>query len=188
MNLGKNKTSSENSDDDYLQGLRLFSQDERVAYFVINISSPNTPGLRRMQNREQFNRLLDSIEAVKTRGEIQQPVLIKISPDLTYEERSDIAQAILKKNKQHVPFKIVDAIVVSNTTTTRPEYLKENDLQTIQQPGGLSGAPIKSLSTQAIHDMYKLTKGQVPIIGVGGISSGHDAIEKIKAAASLFQL
>ena len=186
LNLGKNKTSSENSDQDYVEGLKLFSQDQQVAYFVINISSPNTPGLRRMQARDKFNRLLDSIASLKSLGQVTHPVLIKISPDLSYEERADIAKLILEKSNC-VPFKIVDGIIVSNTTTSRPSDLKEKQA-TLSQPGGLSGAPIKSMSTQAIYDMYKLTSGQVPIIGVGGIFSGEDAFEKIKAGASLVQL
>ena len=185
--MGKNKTSSENSDADYVEGLKLFSQDPQVAYFVINISSPNTPGLRRMQSREKFNRLLESIASLKSLGQVTHPVLIKISPDLSYEERADIASVILEKNAC-VPFRVVDGIIVSNTTTSRPGDLKEKNSVTLSQPGGLSGAPIKSMSTQAIYDMYQLTSGQVPIIGVGGIFSGADAFEKIKAGASLVQL
>lgn len=140
-----------------------------------------------MQSREKFNRLLESIASLKSLGQVTHPVLIKISPDLSYEERADIASVILEKNAC-VPFRVVDGIIVSNTTTSRPGDLKEKNSVTLSQPGGLSGAPIKSMSTQAIYDMYQLTSGQVPIIGVGGIFSGADAFEKIKAGASLVQL
>lgn len=178
VNLGKNK-SSENSAGDYVLGLQKFSG---VAdYLVINISSPNTPGLRSLQSEKPLEELLSQVIAARNAlpQNLRRPVLLKLAPDLTAQERKDIAYVIVKE-KCHV-----DGLIISNSTISCKDNLKS--AEKIEQ-GGLSGRPISSLSTQMIAEMYLLTKGKVPIIGVGGIFNGKDAYEKVKAGASLLQI
>ncbi|KAH9519169.1 hypothetical protein Btru_074885 [Bulinus truncatus] len=178
INLGKNKTT-DNAVEDYVKGVRKFGSI--ADYLVINISSPNTPRLRDMQRQDELARLLDRVIEERNRLTVfpKPPLLIKIAPDLSDEEKKDIAKVISKqKNK-------VDGLIVSNTTVDRPDTLvSKNKVET----GGLSGAPLKEKSLQTVRDMYSLTNGQVPIIGVGGVSNGQDAYNKVKAGASLIQL
>ncbi|XP_055951077.1 dihydroorotate dehydrogenase (quinone), mitochondrial-like [Argiope bruennichi] len=176
VNLGKNK-ESESAEEDYVQGVKEFAFT--ADYLTVNISSPNTPGLRSLQKRKELENLLDKVLAARDETYKKPPVLLKIAPDLTYEEKKDIASVVLRKEKK------IDGLIISNTTISRPESLKGTHKN---ETGGLSGKPLKQLSTEAIKDMYKLTKGQIPIVGVGGVSSGEDAYEKIKAGASLVQL
>lgn len=182
LNLGKNKNSAESSVDDYVQGLRMFCDNDSVDYFVINISSPNTPGLRDLQKGQHLKLLLDAILAVKQEMVVRKPILLKISPDLSHEEREQVCSMVMTANSKK---QVIDGIIVSNTTTWRPEKWQE-DL--ICEVGGLSGAPLRLLSTQAIADVYSATRGRLPIIGVGGIFSGDDAFDKVKAGASLLQV
>lgn len=176
VNLGKNKLS-ENPVGDYKKGIEAFGP--YCDYLVINISSPNTPGLRSMQNKKELEDLLKATVEERNKLPKSVPLLLKISPDLNESELKDIANVIQKKGTK------IDALIVSNTTIARPESLISNHAQEI---GGLSGAPVKDLSTKVIAQMFKLTKGQVPIIGVGGIASGQDAYEKILAGASAVQI
>ncbi|GFS30171.1 dihydroorotate dehydrogenase [Nephila pilipes] len=176
VNLGKNK-QSESVEEDYVLGVNEFAPI--ADYLTINVSSPNTPGLRSLQNRKELENLLDKVLEARDNSDKKPPVLLKIAPDLTYEEKKDIANVVMRKGKK------IDGLIVSNTTISRPESLRG---QHKNETGGLSGKPLKQMSTEAIKDMYKLTKGQIPIIGVGGVSSGEDAYEKIKAGASLIQL
>ncbi|XP_064118696.1 dihydroorotate dehydrogenase (quinone), mitochondrial-like isoform X2 [Macrobrachium nipponense] len=178
INLGKNKTSDDPLED-YCLGIKKFGLI--ADYLVVNISSPNTPGLRALQNREQLEKLLNAVvEAKDSLPEGHRPpILIKIAPDLTEEDKYDIANVILSK-KQHI-----SGLIISNTTVTRPSTLQCEEKKEV---GGLSGEPLKSLATNTIRDIYHLTDGCLPIIGVGGISSGEDAYEKICAGASLVQL
>ena len=182
INLGKNKTSPVDSVQDYVDGVYKFGGI--ADYLVINISSPNTSVLRSLQERDQMKHLIK--EVIKARNSLQlpkdskkPPVVIKIAPDLTKEDRVDIAGVIMSSDYE------IDGLIVSNTTISRPSSLN-SELKS--ETGGLSGQPLKELSTQAIYDMYKLTKGKVPIIGVGGVGSGQDAFDKIAAGASLVQL
>lgn len=178
VNLGKNKTS-ESPLTDYVQGVQLFGP---VAdYLVINISSPNTPGLRDLQGKKDLEQLLRGILNARKNLPINSnvPILLKLSPDLSKQDIKDIAAVISKKSC------CVDGLIVSNTTTER-HNLKELDLAV--EAGGLSGVPLRSKSTQLIADMYYQTDGKIPIIGVGGISSGQDAFEKLEAGASYLQL
>ena len=182
VNLGKNKTSPVDSVEDYVDGVYKFGGI--ADYLVINISSPNTSGLRSLQERDQMKNLIK--EVIKARNSLQllkdakkPPVVIKIAPDLTKEDRVDIAGVIMSSDYK------IDGLIVSNTTISRPSSLN-SELKS--ETGGLSGQPLKELSTQAVYDMYKLTKGKVPIIGVGGVGSGQDAFDKIAAGASLIQL
>lgn len=177
VNLGKNKTSSYPVED-YVEGVRKFG---KVAdYLVINISSPNTPGLRAMQGKDMLDTLLEKVlsERDHIRGR-KPPLLVKIAPDLTDQDKIDIAEVVLNRKES------LGGLIISNTTVSRPDSLKSPHKDEV---GGLSGEPLKDLSTKTISDMYKLTEGKVPIIGVGGISSGEDAYDKIKEGASLVQL
>lgn len=175
VNLGKNKTSDDPIKD-YADGIKKFS--DIADYFVINISSPNTVGLRNLQNKKNLEELLSSLNNLRDTMTIKPPLLLKLAPDLTDDEKQDIAD-VIQKNKSKV-----DGLILSNTTITR------NNLIDIQknETGGLSGAPLTDMSTKLISDMYKRTNGKIPIIGVGGIFSGKDAYDKIAAGASLVQI
>ncbi|KAF7283802.1 hypothetical protein GWI33_022842 [Rhynchophorus ferrugineus] len=176
INLGKNKTTDDPIAD-YVQGIKMFANISD--YLVINISSPNTPNLRSLQNKENLKKLLKALVSVRNNlcGKSNIPLLLKLAPDLTYQERQDIAE-VLK-----LPECKVDGLIVCNTTIERPSLKSHNKNET----GGLSGEPLKDISTKMILEMSKLTDG-IPIIGVGGVSSGKDAYEKIKAGASLIQI
>jgi dihydroorotate dehydrogenase len=174
INLGKNKTS-EDASADYVTGLQTLAP--YADYVVVNVSSPNTPGLRSLQGKQALTKLLSDVQSARARLPRPLPLLVKIAPDVTEEDRVDIAEVVITTG--------VDGIVISNTTLERPSSLKSEHKHEI---GGLSGPVLEQRSTQLIADMYHLTKGKVPIIGVGGISSGEDALNKIKAGASLIQL
>lgn len=176
VNLGKNKTS-ETPVEDYKRGIHALGP--YCDYLVVNISSPNTPGLRSMQSKRELEELLKECVLERDRLPKRVPLLLKIAPDLNESELKDIANVIQKKSTK------IDALIVSNTTIARPESLTSGDAKEV---GGLSGAPIKDMSTKVIGQMYKLTKGQVPIIGVGGVATGQDAYEKILQGASAIQL
>lgn len=177
VNLGKNKTSSDPVND-YVEGIKTFG--EVADYLVVNISSPNTPGLRDWQHSSQLQELLTAV--VSAKNQLPQPnkppLLLKLAPDLTQQERKDIAKVISRKECT------VDGLIISNTTVSR-DNLKS---PAAVEQGGLSGKPLTTSSTNLIKDMFVLTKGKVPIVGVGGIFSGKDAYEKIRAGASLTQL
>ncbi|CAI9762633.1 unnamed protein product [Fraxinus pennsylvanica] len=179
VNLGKNKTS-EDAAADYVQGVHTLSQ--YADYLVINISSPNTPGLRQLQGRKQLKDLVKKVQAA--RDEMQwgeegpPPLLVKIAPDLSKQDLEDIAAVALALR--------VDGLIISNTTIQRPDPVSKNPVS--QEAGGLSGKPLSDLSTNILKDMYILTKGKIPLIGCGGISSGEDAYKKIRAGATLVQL
>lgn len=178
VNLGKNKTS-EDPVNDYVEGVKTFGSI--ADYLVINVSSPNTPGLRDMQGKQQLEELIDKVSAERDRLSLSSklPLLVKIAPDLSEKDKQDITDVVLRKQGR------VDGLIVTNTTVSRPSSLQSFRKS---EPGGLSGEPLKPLSTDIIKDMYRLTKGKMPIIGVGGVSTGDDAYEKIRAGASLLQL
>ncbi|XP_027098258.1 dihydroorotate dehydrogenase (quinone), mitochondrial [Coffea eugenioides] len=179
VNIGKNKTS-EDAAADYVQGVHTLSQ--YADYLVINISSPNTPGLRQLQGRKQLKDLVKKVQAA--RDEMQwgeegpPPLLVKIAPDLSRQDLEDIAAVALALR--------LDGLIISNTTVQRPDPVNKNPVA--QESGGLSGKPLFNLSTNILKEMYILTKGKIPLIGCGGIGSGEDAYEKIRAGASLVQL
>ncbi|XP_035782215.1 dihydroorotate dehydrogenase (quinone), mitochondrial-like [Anopheles albimanus] len=178
INLGKNKLS-QNAVQDYVQGIRRFGA--LADYLVINVSSPNTPGLRTMQSRNTLQTLLT--EVLRARDSLpatdRRPVLLKLAPDLSDEDLKEIVDVVQMKACA------VDGLIVSNTTIDRPPSLKSVNAG---QLGGLSGPPLKQRSTLMIAKVYKLTGGKIPIIGVGGIFTGEDAFEKIEAGASAVQL
>jgi dihydroorotate dehydrogenase len=177
INLGKNKLS-EDAAKDYAIGVQELGP--LADYLVINISSPNTPGLRALQSRNELETLIAAV--LKERNLLntpkQVPVLVKIAPDLVEADLRDIAKVASKLG--------VDGLIVSNTTIERPEAVANHVHG--KETGGLSGKPLFEKSTAVLHDMYKLTKGKIPLIGVGGISSGEDAYKKIRAGASLVEL
>lgn len=174
INVGRNKDSRD-PDADYAAGIRAFA---RLAdYLVVNISSPNTPGLRAMQSREPLQRLLAAVTAARADGTARPPILVKIAPDLTPEDLEDVAEVALAAG--------IDGLIVSNTTIARPAGLPP-DLA--GEPGGLSGKPLMQPSTAVLRRMAKLVAGRLPLVGVGGVASGADAYAKIRAGASLVQL
>ena len=176
VNIGKNK-STQNDIDDYLYSIEKLGKYSD--YITINISSPNTPGLRDLQLRGRIETLVKTIQLKQTEIEIlaKKPIFIKISPDLNDEQLRDIALMSLANN--------VSGLIISNSTIQRPETLISYHKNEV---GGLSGKPIFLNSTILLKKMYSLTNGQITLIGVGGISSGHECYEKIKAGASLVQL
>ena len=178
VNLGKNKTTTD-AVADYVKGVQAFGR--MADFLVVNISSPNTPGLRKLQGREQLEQIVDAVVEARDKltDGVKPPILIKIAPDLTEKDKVDIATVVTAKNSG------IDGLIVSNTTVTRSSDLISSNKVEV---GGLSGQPLKALSTQTIKDMYKLTAGKVVIIGVGGVFNGADALEKIKAGASLVQI
>ncbi|KAI9209612.1 uncharacterized protein BJ171DRAFT_484539 [Polychytrium aggregatum] len=177
VNLGKNKTSPADSDDDYIKGIEKLG--EFADYIVVNISSPNTPGLRALQRREPMERLMQEVKDSRDKLSHRPPVVVKIAPDLTDEELDDIAQVVMKVG--------IDGVIISNTTISRPATLK-SDPRLIREMGGLSGPPIHSLSVATLSKFYKITGGSVPLIGCGGVLTGEDVIRFAKAGASLVQL
>lgn len=171
INIGKNKTTQDALDDYVpLLGQVLPHAD----YVTINISSPNTEGLRDLQAKEQLQRLLSSL--VAKRGADTTPLLLKIAPDLSELQAEEVVSVVLAEG--------FDGMIVSNTTIARPEYLRSAHKA---EQGGLSGAPLRDASTQMLRHVYQLSEGKIPLIGVGGIMSGEDALHKIKAGASLVQ-
>ncbi len=178
VNLGRNKDSAD-AVADYLAGLRALAP--LADYLVINVSSPNTPGLRALQDRDQLEALLAPLRAALAEtaaaGGRPPPLLLKIAPDLTAEDRADIAEVALAQG--------LDGLIVSNTTIARPAGLKSRFRG---EAGGLSGAPLFGPSTALLAEMYRLTGGRLPIVGVGGVASGAEAHAKIRAGAALVQL
>jgi dihydroorotate dehydrogenase len=174
INISANKDSAKGSRD-YVTGLNTLAP--YADYVVVNISSPNTPGLRGLQNREELTQLLADTKAARDAQMRPPPLLVKIAPDLTPEMLEDIAEVVLAAG--------IDGVVISNTTISRPDYLSE---QFAREAGGLSGEPLRKMATQVLYDFARLTKGAVPLIGVGGIMNGIDAYKKIRAGATLLQL
>ena len=176
VNLGKNKTS-EDATADYIAGIAALGP--LADYIAINVSSPNTPGLRALQSRGALAGLLAA--ACSARDALPEsarpPLLLKIAPDLTPADREDIAAVALDTP--------VDGLIVSNTTLARPEHLTGRHRR---ESGGLSGRPLLTASTALLADMYRLTRGELILIGVGGVASAEDALAKIGAGASLVQL
>ena len=180
INIGKNAaTPVENAQDDYLICLRKVY--DHASYVTINISSPNTPGLRSLQYGEELKALLLSLkEEQKKLSELSGryvPLAVKVAPDLSLEEVADIAGCLLETK--------IDGLIATNTTLQRD---KVEGLVYGKEAGGLSGAPVTEQSTLIISEFSVLLKGQIPIIGVGGILSGAEAQSKIEAGSSLVQL
>lgn len=182
INLGKNKSSDPDSIDDFVNGVHSLGPYADV--LVINVSSPNTPGLRNLQRKGMLEELLTGVVAARdslvasSSSSYKPPVLVKVAPDLDEEQLLDIAAAVQSAG--------IDGIVVSNTTISRPASAGTN--ASLAEMGGLSGPPVKPLALAALSALHKATDGKVPLIGCGGISSGQDAIDFARAGATLVQM
>ncbi len=174
INLGKNKDQTDAAAD-YITGTRLLGP--LADYLVINVSSPNTPGLRALQSRDALAALIGAVLETRAQLTRRPPLLLKIAPDLIDADRQDIAEVALASG--------LDGLIVSNTTIARPAGL---DPRFASEAGGLSGRPLFEPATEILRDIYRRTGGKLPIIGVGGIASAADAYAKIRAGASLVQL
>ena len=174
-NIGKNKvTPNSQAKNDYIICFKeLYNY---VDYFVVNVSSPNTPGLRELQSKEFLNDLFIELNKLRSTEPIKKPILIKISPDLSKEKILEILEVIDTNN--------IDGIIATNTTIDYPNLKSKNK----NEKGGLSGAPLYDKSNEVISFISKKTNGKLPIIGVGGISTPEQAVKKIEAGAHLIQL
>ena len=174
-NIGKNKvTPNSQAKNDYIICFKeLYNY---VDYFVVNVSSPNTPGLRELQSKEFLNDLFIDLNKLRSNETVKKPILIKISPDLSKEKILEILEVIDTNN--------IDGIIATNTTIDYPNLKSKNKNET----GGLSGAPLYDKSNEVISFISKKTNGKLPIIGVGGISTPEQAVKKIEAGAHLIQL
>ena len=174
INIGPNKETKD-KEEDYFTCLSKLPR--QAGYTTINISSPNTEGLRNFHNLEKLKKLLTGLNKIKKEKKIEQPVAIKISPDIAESEIGQIVE-LVKSQK-------IQGIIVSNTTDNNRDNLSDIKKHEV---GGLSGQPLRDISTDLIKKFYKETKGGIKIIGVGGVDSGQSAFEKIAAGADAVQL
>ena len=185
MNLGKSKiTPLDKAADDYANSFRILLP--LLDFFVVNVSSPNTPNLRQLQDKTLLDEILAALQEVQSQSQVdgpqqpRKPVLVKVAPDLSFEALDNILELAGSRK--------IAGIVATNTTITRPETKQPRTRQIFAETGGLSGRPLRSRSTEIIRHLYRQTAGALPIIGVGGIFNAQDAWEKITAGASLIQL
>src|SRR5690606_33697868 len=171
-NLGANKDSPDRPGDYAILYERLAPL---VDFCVVNVSSPNTPGLRNLQGREELSALLGRLQPLH--GKLKTPLLVKIAPDLADEDIRDVAQLALDHR--------LDGIVATNTTIARPASLRSRHAG---ETGGLSGAPLRERATEVLRELYRQVGGKLTLIGVGGIASGADAYARIRAGADVVQL
>lgn len=176
INIGMNKTQTEPAKD-YCALIKELAP--LADYLTVNISSPNTPGLRDLQRKDVLIELLSEMTDARAKScpDNAPALLVKLAPDLNEAQQEELAQALTEAQ--------VDGVILSNTTLDRPDFLPEGFRG---EAGGLSGTPVRDKSTAIIRNFYKLTEGKLPIIGVGGISKAQHAYEKIKAGASLVQV
>ena len=176
-NIGKNKvTPNEEAVSDYIKCFdALF---DVVDYFVVNVSSPNTPGLRALQEKEPLTYILTTLQQRNDNAGVSKPILLKIAPDLTDEQLDDIVEIVRETG--------IAGVIATNTTIGRDGLRSDSKLTS--ETGGLSGKPVQKRSTEVIRYLSEKSEGAFPIIGVGGIHSPEDAIEKLEAGASLIQL
>ncbi|PQB03936.1 quinone-dependent dihydroorotate dehydrogenase [Aureitalea marina] len=174
-NIGKNKTTpNEQATSDY--EICFEALFEHVDYFVVNVSSPNTPNLRALQDKEPLTRLLQTLQQKNSAKESPKPILLKIAPDLTDEQLLDIIDIVNTTG--------IAGVIATNTTISREGLKSENK----KEAGGLSGKPLTNRSTEVIRFLHQNSSGSFPIIGVGGIHTAQDALDKLEAGASLVQL
>jgi dihydroorotate dehydrogenase len=178
-NIGKNKTTSNK---DALKDYEICFQAlyDVVDYFVVNISSPNTPNLRELQDKEPLTRLLGHLKTLNQAKLKEKPILLKIAPDLNDSQLDDIVDIVRKVG--------IEGIIATNTTISRGNLRTAGETVTEIGNGGLSGKPLTQRATEVIRYLHQKSGGTIPIIGVGGIHSPEDALEKIAAGASLIQL
>jgi len=174
INIGPNKNTKDQKND-FCLGLKNFFAI--ADYITINISSPNTEGLRDFHDQEKLKDLLLALNKIKNENKINIPLLLKISPDIVDNHISEIADVAIKND--------ISGIILTNTTDSNRDKLMNNFKK---EEGGLSGKPLQQISTDMIKKFYKQLNGKIPIIGVGGVNSGKSAYEKITAGASLLQL
>lgn len=185
INLGKSKvTPLEEAADDYANSFRVLWP--HADFFVVNVSSPNTPNLRQLQDKAALDEILAALQQVNSKqaksakGQKPKPILVKVAPDLTFEALDEILGLVGPRQ--------LAGIVATNTTIARPETRDARAQKTYAETGGLSGRPLRTRSTEVIRHLFQQSKGAVPIIGVGGISSAADAWEKVTAGAALVQV
>lgn len=176
INLGKSKvTPLQEAAEDYTNSFRLLKH--YADFFVVNVSSPNTPNLRQLQDKAALDQILAALnEANKCGTTPEKPILVKVAPDLSFPALDELLEVS--------SFRRISGIVATNTTIVRPS----GDNPLYKETGGLSGRPLRERSTGMIRHIYKQTKGALPIVGVGGIFNAHDAWEKIAAGSSLLQI
>lgn len=178
-NIGKNKvTPNENAIDDYLFCLEALHPF--VDYFVVNVSSPNTPNLRDLQEKEPLKQLLQAVKSANDKKPNPKPILLKIAPDLTNGQLDDIVEIVQETG--------IAGVIATNTTIDRSELSTSKAEVEAMGAGGVSGKVLGKRSTEVIRYLHQQSKGAFPIIGVGGIFSAADAIEKLEAGASLVQV
>jgi len=178
-NIGKNtSTSNENADQDYIQNFETLHN--YVDYFVLNVSCPNVSNFTKLQDVEFLKKLIPQLKKINSSKSKKKPILIKISPDLNKDQLDETINLILSEN--------LDGIIATNTTTSRENLItKKSEIEEIGN-GGLSGQPLKEKSTEVIRYISKKTNGKLPIIGVGGIMTAKDAMDKLEAGADLIQI
>jgi dihydroorotate dehydrogenase len=174
VNLGKNLDSKELIED-YVKLLKIFNR--KASYITLNISSPNTPGLRELEQKDNLDKLVKKISLFKRKNSVNIPVFLKIDPDISRNQLGDIADIVLSST--------INGVIISNTSIHRSNKLISKHAN---EKGGISGLPIKEISNKLLKDFYILTNGKIPLIGVGGISNGKDVYERILNGASLIQL
>lgn len=176
-NIGKNKiTPNEEAVNDYIYCFHALY--DYVDYFVVNVSSPNTPGLRDLQEKEPLMRILDTLQQLNLEKPKPKPILLKIAPDLTDSQLDDIVEIVTETK--------IAGVIATNTTISREGLRSSKEL--LSEAGGVSGKPLTNRSTEVIRYLSQKSNQAFPIIGVGGIHSGADAIEKLNAGASLIQV
>ncbi|HEV8273074.1 MAG TPA: quinone-dependent dihydroorotate dehydrogenase [Chitinophagaceae bacterium] len=177
-NIGKNKiTANEDAWKDY--EICFKELHHYVDYFVVNVSSPNTPGLRELQEKESLRKILRHLQMINNGKAVAKPILLKIAPDLTVEQLDDVIDLALEIK--------LDGLVATNTTIDREGLEYDLKIGTLEN-GGLSGKPLQKRSTEIVKYIFEKTKGEIPIIASGGIFTGTDAKEKFNAGASLVQV
>jgi len=178
-NIGKNKiTSNEDAIRDYEYCFRALY--DTVDYFTVNVSSPNTPGLRALQDKEPLRQLLVQLQKLNAGMEREKPILLKIAPDLTHDQLDEIIDIVQET--------AIHGIVATNTTTDREGLSTAADRVAAIGAGGLSGLPVKEKATAVIRYIHQKSKGKIPVIAVGGIFTAADALEKLQAGAALVQV
>lgn len=187
INLGKSKiTPLEKAAEDYANSFRVLR--DYADFFVVNVSSPNTPNLRQLQDKAALDDICAALQEINARAAFDEdphfarpkPILVKVAPDLSFEALDEILELVGPRN--------LAGIVVSNTTITRPRTQSRQVKSIFEETGGLSGRPLRYISNQIIRHLYRQTRGSLPIIGVGGIFDADDAMAKIMSGASLVQV
>lgn len=178
-NIGKNKvTPNESATDDYVTSFHALF--DYVDYFVVNVSSPNTPNLRALQEKEPLKQLLGTLQELNDQKPARKPILLKIAPDLTDEQLDDIIEIVREVN--------LDGVIATNTTISREGLKTPKERVEEIGAGGVSGKPVRKRSTEVIRYLSEKSGKAFPIIGVGGIHSAEDALEKLEAGADLVQI